>query len=258
MTDAEEQPLLTSPERRRAYSALFAGVALSTTGFLAVATVNSLIAEDITGSASWSGIPGAAGVLGTAIGTTALAAIVRRHGPRTGLALGYALSTLAIGATAYAVLARSFVLFVAALFVFGVGFGANRFARYVAADLYPVAQRGTMIGWIVWASTIGAVAGPALLAPSRELAEWIRFDGLIGPYLVCLLATALSCAAMVTAPRRMDDRALATINLGAGWPRPLDLQTVERCSGDTLAGLDDLRPIRHGALDDHDAGAHPT
>jgi MFS family permease len=202
------EPLALPPsDRRRGYSALFVGVAVSTTGFLAATTVNSLIAEDLTGSAAWSGIPSAASVLGTAAGATALAAVVRRVGPRTGLALGYGLATLAIGLAVQAIVAQQFVLFVAALFVFGAGFGSNRLARYVAADLYPVEQRGTMIGWIVWASTIGAVAGPALLAPSRELAEWIPLNGLIGPYLVCFIASALSGIVMLSAPRQMDQRA---------------------------------------------------
>ncbi|MGE3491751.1 MAG: MFS transporter [Vicinamibacterales bacterium] len=217
---ADPEPLALSPsERRRAYSAIFTGVAVSTIGFLASNTVNSLIAEDLTGSASWSGIPAAASVLGTAAGATALAALVRRVGPRMALTLGYVLATLAIATAGYAILARHFVLFVAALFVFGVGYGSNRLARYVAADLYPVAERGTMIGWIVWASTIGAVAGPALLAPSRELAEWMQVNGLIGPYLVCTVATALSGAAMLAAPRRMDVRAPARVNAAAG-PAP--------------------------------------
>jgi len=184
--------------------AIFSGVAISTTGFLASNTVNGLVAEDLTGSTSWSGLPAAATVLGTAVGATALATVVRRWGPRAGLTLGYVLATLAISVAAYAIFLRSFVLFVAALFVFGVGFGSNRLARYVASDLYPPERRATMIGWIVWASTIGAVAGPALLAPSRELAELFRFNGLVGPYMVCILACVLSVAAMQSAPRGMD------------------------------------------------------
>jgi len=214
-----EPPALSPPERRRAYSAIFTGVAVSTIGFLASNTVNSLIAEDLTGSASWSGIPAAASVLGTAAGATALAAVVRRVGPRTGLMLGYVLATIAIAVAGYAILVRHFVLFVSALFVFGLGFGSNRLARYVAADLYPVAERGTMIGWIVWASTIGAVAGPALLAPSRELAEWLQINGLIGPYLVAMLATALSATVMLAAPRRMDVRPLTAPDAASG-PAP--------------------------------------
>lgn len=195
---------LSPTDRRRAYGAVFAGVAISTTGFLASNTVNGLVAEDLTGSTSWSGIPAAATVLGTAAGATALAAVVRRWGPRAGLTLGYLLATAAISLAAWAILTRTFPLFVAALFFFGVGFGSNRLARYVAADLYPPEYRATMIGWIVWASTIGAVAGPALLAPSRTLAEVAHLNGLIGPFLVCITACLLSVVAMQTAPRGMD------------------------------------------------------
>lgn len=197
---------LSPADRRRAYGAVFAGVAISTTGFLASNTVNGLVAEDLTGSTSWSGVPAAATVLGTAAGATALAAVVRRWGPRAGLTLGYLLATAAISLAAWAILTRTFVVFVAALFFFGVGFGSNRLARYIAADLYPPEYRATMIGWIVWASTIGAVAGPALLAPSRAVAEFAQLNGLIGPFLVCITACLLSVAAMQVAPRSMDTR----------------------------------------------------
>ena len=200
-----ELPSSLSPvDRRRAFGAVFAGVAISTTGFLASNTVNGLVAEDLTGSTTWSGFPAAATVLGTAAGATALAVVVRRWGPRTGLTAGYLLATAAIGLATSAILIRSFGLFVLALFLFGAGFGSNRLARYVAADLYPPAQRATMIGWIVWASTIGAVAGPALLAPSREVAELAQLNGLVGPFLVCLIACVLASGAMQLAPHALD------------------------------------------------------
>lgn len=220
-------------ERRRAFSALFTGVAVSTTGFLASNTVNGLIAEDLTGSTTWSGLPAAASVLGTAGGATLLAGLVRRTGPRAGLSLGYGLAVLATGVAVWAIFARQFALFVATMFLFGVGYGANRLARYVAADLYPAEQRATMIGWIVWASTIGAVAGPALLAPSRTLAEGLSVNGLIGPYVACAVACALSAAAMLSAPSRMDTRLTRATGAGAGSQPPLG--PLLRDPGVTLA-----------------------
>ena len=207
MSPAPQPPTsLSHGQRRRAFGALFTGVAVSTTGFLASNTVNGLIAEDLTGATTWSGLPAAASVLGTAAGATALAALVRRTGPRTGLSLGYALAVAATLVAAAAIYSRQFGLFVASMFLFGIGFGANRLARYVAADLYSPELRATMIGWIVWASTIGAVAGPALLAPSRDAAEHAGLNGLIGPYLVCAVACVLSTAGMLSAPRGMDAR----------------------------------------------------
>jgi len=99
-------------DRRRAFAVLFSGVAVSTTGFLAVATVNSLVAEDLTGDAAFSGIPAAAAVLGTAAGAPAMAVLLRRFGPRATLTLGYGLARLASATAASAILAQHFVLFV--------------------------------------------------------------------------------------------------------------------------------------------------
>lgn len=190
-------------DRPRAFGAIFASVAISTTGFLASNTVNGLVAEDLTGSTTWTGIPAAATVLGTALGATVLSAVVRRLGARNGLALGYFVAALAIGTAGASIMLGSFPGFVAGLFMFGVGFGANRLARYVVADLYDATQRATMIGWIVWASTIGAVLGPSLLAPSRSLAVSWQLHGLVGPFLVCATACLLSMVAMFSAPRSM-------------------------------------------------------
>jgi len=223
--------VLSSLQRRRAFGALFTGVAVSTTGFLASNTVNGLIAEDLTGTTTWSGLPAAASVLGTAAGATALAAVVRRSGPRTGLTIGYAVATVATLAASVAISSRGFVAFVVSMFVFGLGFGSNRLARYVAADLYPPEQRATMIGWIVWAATIGAVAGPALLAPSRDAADTLGINGLIGPYLVCAIACVLSTGAMLTAPRAMDAPPLR----GRTDARLVPLSTLLRDPGVTLA-----------------------
>jgi MFS family permease len=209
---------LSLADRRRAYTAIFSGVAISTTGFLASNTVNGLVAEDLTGSAAWSGVPAAATVLGTAAGAAALAAVVRRRGPRAGLVLGYMVATGAVTLAAYAILSGWFALFVAALFLFGVGFGSNRLARYVAAELYPAEQRASVIGWIVWASTIGAVAGPVLLAPSRALAERLNLNGLVGPFLVCIVACVFATLAMQSAPKAMDLHLPADTRKGSGVP----------------------------------------
>ena len=52
--------------RRRTHWSLVAGVALGSTGHIAAATVSSIAAQHIAGSTAWSGVPGAAVVLGAA------------------------------------------------------------------------------------------------------------------------------------------------------------------------------------------------
>ena len=170
-------------------------------------------------------------ITGTAAGAAVLALVVRRWGPRAGLSLGYLLATAAISLATTAILIRSFPLFVGALFLFGVGFGSNRLARYVAADLYPADQRATMIGWIVCVATIGGRPGPALLAPSRELAELAHLNGLVGPFLVCVIACLYSAVAIRPAPCTLNSHLPAPVRIGDGPP----LTTLLRHPGAVLA-----------------------
>ena len=162
-------------------------------------TVNALIAEALHVPPSLVGVPSAVTVLGTAIGSSLL---MRGRGPgasRRAMLGGYLLATGAAIAAAAAIGAHRFWLFVATTLVFGVGYGANRIARYSAAALYPAAQRGTVIGWIVWAATIGAVVGPSLIELASRGAQRAGMDSLIGPYLSAagmLLIAAVATWAM--------------------------------------------------------------
>ena len=201
--------------RRWALVAIFAGAGLSTTGYLMAYTVNALIAEALHAAPALVGVPGAATVLGTAIGSSLL---MRRRGPgasRHAMLLGYVVATLGAIAAAVAVAFHAFWPFVACSLVFGIGYGANRIARYSAAALVPPARRGTVIGWIVWAATIGAVIGPSLLDVARRVAEAARVEGLIGPYLGGALAMALSAVVIAAMPVVGDEASAAAGGSGA-------------------------------------------
>ena len=153
-------------------SAIFAGAGLSTTGYLMSYTVNALIAEALHVDAALVGVP--VGGHGARYGDRLVAADarprLRRQPPGD-----------ARSATCWRRSRRwrpprpstrtSSGCSSATALVFGVGYGANRIARYSAAALYPAARRGTVIGWIVWAATIGAVVGPSLLELASQGAE---------------------------------------------------------------------------------------
>ena len=91
--------------------------------------------------------------------------------------------------------------------MFGIGYGANRIARYSAAALYPAAQRGTVIGWIVWAATIGAVVGPSLIELASRGAQSAGVDRLIGPYLAAAVMLLIAAAATWAMPVVADHAA---------------------------------------------------
>jgi MFS family permease len=167
---------------RRPTAAFFAGVAVANTGFIAAITVTGLVAEEITGSASLSGIPGAVGTFGTALGATAVSTLIGRFGSRAGLSVGYLIAALGAAVAMTATVVASFPLLLAGMLILGIGHSATQLSRYAAAELYDAHHRARAVGIIVWAGTIGSVIGPSLLEPSGRVAAAGSLPELSGAY----------------------------------------------------------------------------
>src|SRR4051794_41273570 len=75
--------------RRRTGKVLVSGVALGSPGHIAAVTVATIGAEDLSGSPLLSGAPGAAVVLGAALGAASLSRLMVARGRRIGLSSGY-------------------------------------------------------------------------------------------------------------------------------------------------------------------------
>jgi len=227
-------PELAAGQRKRAVAAIFAGAGLSTTGYLMSYTVNALIAEALHVAPSLVGVPSAVTVLGTAIGSSLLMRGRGRGASRRAMLGGYLLATGAAIAAAAAIGAHQFWLFVATTLLFGIGYGANRIARYSAAALYPAAQRGTVIGWIVWAATIGAVVGPSLIELASRGAQRAGVDRLIGPYVAAAVMLLIAAAATWAMPV-VADHAPPRPAAGAG-ASPASVRAL-LATGDAWLGL---------------------
>ena len=232
--DGFTAPKLADGQRRGAVIAIFAGAGLSTTGYLMSYTVNALIAEALHVPPSLVGVPSAVTVLGTAIGSSLLMRGRGRGASRRAMLGGYLLATGAAIAAAAAIGAHQFWLFVATTLVFGIGYGANRIARYSAAALYPAAQRGTVIGWIVWAATIGAVVGPSLIELASRGAQRAGVDRLIGPYVAAAVMLLIAAAATWAMPV-VADHAAPRPAAGAG-ASPASVRAL-LATGDAWLGL---------------------
>ena len=163
------------------------GVALGSTGHIAAVTIAAIVAEHVGGSALWSGVNGAAVVLGAAAGAVLLSRVMVRRGRRTGLATGYATGVVGAVIATSAVVTMSLPLLLVGTFLIGFGNSSNQLSRYAAADLYPDARRASAIGLVVWGATVGAVIGPNLVAPAGTLAEAIGLPQLAGPYLMPMI-----------------------------------------------------------------------
>jgi MFS family permease len=85
----------------------------------------------------------------------------------------------------------------------GAGAAANSAARFAATDLAVERHRARALSTVVWATTIGAVAGPNLSGPSGALADVLGIPELTGPF--ALGTVGLLLAALVLAVRLRPD-----------------------------------------------------
>ncbi len=168
--------------QRRTLAVLFAsaifGRAAMSIGFV----VSALLMAEILGSSTWAGASTAAITVGTAFSASALAGYMSRRGRRPGLTLGY---VVAVGGGAVAIFGGhqlALVPYLIGLVLIGVGQGGTNLARYAAADLAEPTARGKAISYVVFASTIGAVGGPALAGIAGDIGERFGMDELVGPF----------------------------------------------------------------------------
>ncbi len=119
-----------------------------------------------------------------------LARLALSKGRRVSLAFGYGIgaigSLIVISGAVWRLLP---VVFAGTLLV-GVATASGLQARYAATDLATEETRGRSLSIVVWAGTIGAVAGPNLLEVSGHLGVALGLPQLAGPYVVGFLALA--------------------------------------------------------------------
>lgn len=208
--------------RRRTVLSLMAGVALGSTGHIAAVTVSTIVAKDLAGSTIWSGAPGAAIVLGAALGATLLTRLMVNRGRRAGLTLGYVIGVSGAAVATVAVIGRSMPLLLLGTALIGFGNSSNQLSRYVAADLFPVARRASAIGLVVWGATFGAVLGPNLIGWAGALGEGIGLPALAGAFLLPVVfvggAATLSFTLLRPDPYALADGIEHEASVGeAGW-----------------------------------------
>ena len=204
------QPAELERLRRRTVASLVAGVALGSTGHIAAVTVATIVATHIAGgTTALSGAPTATVVLGAAAGASSVSWLMVRRGRRVGLAAGYAVSVVGAVVATLAVITSSLPILLVGTVLIGFGNSSNQLSRYVAADLASPDRRASAIGLVVWGATIGAVAGPNLVAPAGRVALALGLPELAGPYLVPIVfvgaAALLSFALLRPDPYELAD-----------------------------------------------------
>ena len=157
--------------QRRTVRVLVLTQAVGAVGITIGIATASLLARDISGSESQAGLAQTFQVLGAAVAAYVLARVMAVRGRRLGLVTGYLLGA---GGAVLAVVAGaigSMALLLLGALLLGSTTAANSGARYAATDLAEPLHRGRALSVVVWATTVGAVAGPNLTGPSAALAR---------------------------------------------------------------------------------------
>ena len=189
------------------------GQVLGGAGLAAGVTVGALLAQQMLGAGSLAGLPSALFTLGAAGTAYAVGRISQRAGRRVGLGVGFALGGLGAVGVVVAAALDSVPLLLVSLLVYGAGSATNLQARYAGTDLAPPDRRGTAVSIALVSTTLGAVAGPNLVAPLGHLATGLGLPALTGPFLLAAVAYSAAGATLVTLLR--PDPLLLARRLGA-------------------------------------------
>lgn len=199
--------------QRRTVRVLFATQVLGGVGVALGIAVGSLLAAEVFGSTALAGLAQTSVVLGAAVAALPMSRLMAARGRRPGLAAGYAIGAAgALTAVAAAALGAPWLL-LPGLLLFGASTAANLQARYAATDLADPHHRSRALATVVWATTVGAVAGPNLAAPAGALARALGLPDLTGAFL-CSAAVFLFAGVVLLALLRPDPLVLARTRAG--------------------------------------------
>jgi MFS family permease len=170
--------------------------------------VSTLAAARMSGSDAIAGTALTCAVIGAAVAAVLLARVAARAGRRRSLAAGYLVAAAGGSLAVLAGQLDSWPLLLAGLVLIGGATAAGLAARFAATDLAAPDRRARALATVIWATTVGAVAGPNLGEPAGRLGELLGLAPLSGPFLCCLLVFALA-AAVTLAGLRPDPLLLA-------------------------------------------------
>jgi MFS family permease len=170
------------------------GQALGGFGFGSTLSVGAIMATELSGSPAWSGAAATLSTLGSAFVAIPLANIAARRGRRYALATGAGLAVFGAIGMILAATFRSFPIELAALFLLGAATAVGLQARFAAADIPTSRPKAKDISIVIWATTLGAVVGPNLIAPGELIGLGLGLPHLAGPFVLTIIAQTLSTA----------------------------------------------------------------
>ncbi|SDW55798.1 Predicted arabinose efflux permease, MFS family [Arthrobacter sp. yr096] len=230
MTTTSSTALDPQRVQRRTVFLLGSAQLLSGIGNGATLSIGSLLAVDLSGSEAWAGSITTVLTLAAAVTALPLARLAEARGRRVGLVTGLLAAMMGALLVIGSVTAQAFPLLLLGAAFLGLGTAANLQARFAAVDLAEPERRGRSLSTVVWAITIGAVAGPNLIQPGAAVGAALGLPPIAGPFV-------FSAAGLL----------LAAVVLFAGL-RPDPLLLSRRLASDALKGGDLGNPPIRGTI----------
>jgi MFS family permease len=168
---------------------------LNGVGVAGTVAAGSLLVASITDSETLAGLAQTSSVLGAAALALPLARLTARGGRRLALSVGFIAGIIGSLCAIVGGAEKNIYLMLTGTFLVGAASAAGYQARFAAVDLATNETRAKQLSFVVWGSTVGAVAGPNLMEPAGNLAENLNLPRLVGPYVVS--ATTLLLATLV-------------------------------------------------------------
>ena len=172
--------------QRRTLRVLVSGQVLGGAAIGVSAAASALLAKEILGSGTFAGLAFASFAFGAALAAVPLSRAMAKKGRRYGLVRGYAAAATGAAGCVTAAQIESFPLLLLGLLLFGAGNASNLLSRYTGADLARPERRARAISTVVWATTVGAVAGPNALGPAKRVADALDLTPLAGPFAISI------------------------------------------------------------------------
>ena len=209
--------------QRRTVVLLSAAQVFGGLGTGSTVSIGSILAVELSGSSAWAGSVATVMTLGAAAAALPLASLAERRGRRAGQVAGLSAALAGAVLMVLAVVSGSFVLLVLGAAGIGVGTAASLQARFAAVDLAAAEHRGRALSTVVWAVTVGAVAGPNLIQPGTTVGTALGLPPIAGPFVISgaglLIATVLVFAGLRPDPLLLA-RELAGTNGTTGTEQP--------------------------------------
>ncbi len=174
---------------------LFVAQSLFSAAQISIITLHSIAAGILGGSDAAAGLPTTMVTFSHSIMAYVMGLIMGRFGRRFGLCAAYGIGFFGAILGVIAVLHGIFPLLLASAATMGMARAGSQMSRFVVGEMFPIDKRAQMIGRIVFAGTMGAIFGPALVEPSSQLARFLGLDLAQAPLLAQLEALRLGLGA---------------------------------------------------------------